>query len=238
MRANSRYQKDSAPPYQKLIEQYGEEGMGLILLVYVNFYFSEINIINLCGRWIPRRHDFIEKSYLVTHAADEVTHAKLFREGVERLGIEWNSLDHDKYRVHDIGERFDKLLKSDDELEVLIGLNLYAEGVLALEEIHQLAKSRPDIFYQFDRIYRDEQTHLRFGAVVARRMIEESEQNRARAQAHCQWYEDHLSNYLDGELSDKIQRAVDLGFVTSDYIDCTKRRFRNVMGELGLTTHI
>ncbi|HMS83428.1 MAG TPA: hypothetical protein PKD12_07235 [Nitrospira sp.] len=224
------------PLYKTIIEEHGERALDLVLVVYVNFYFSEIEIMDLCSRWVPRRQSFVEKSYLVRHAADEVRHAKLFREGVERLGIDWESLDYDKYRIKDINERFVKLHTSDDELEVLIGLNLYAEGVLALEEIYQLGKTRPDVFYKFDQIYTDEKTHVRFGEVVAKRLVAESEENRLKMIEHCQWYEKHLSNYLGGELADKIQIGIDYGFLSNDYCESTKARFRQVTAELGYSS--
>jgi len=238
MQPNAKIRGNETPKYQQIIDEYGEDVLDLILVVYINFYYSELEIMELCSRWVERREGFTEKSYLIIQAHDEVIHAKLFKEGVERLGLDWDSIDHNKYRIRDIGERFDKLHISNNQMEVLIGLNMYAEGVLALEEIHQLSVTKPDIFYEFGRIYNDEQTHLRFGVVVAKRMIEESEENRRMAQEHCNWYEDHLKKYLNGELSDKIQRAIAAGFVTEDYIPSTKRRFIKVMSELGLETTI
>ncbi len=221
------------PIYKRVIEEQGQEALDLILIVYVNFYYSELEIIDLCSRWVGRRDTFIEKSYLVKHAADEVRHANLFKEGVERLGLDFDALDHDKYRIKDIDDRFTKLHESDDELEVLVGLNLYAEGVLALEEIYQLGNARPDLFYKFDQIYADEKTHLRFGEVVAKRLIEESEENQKKANEHNRWYERHLKDYIDGELADKIQVGIDMGFLTSDYSESLKQRFRDVTSELG-----
>jgi uncharacterized ferritin-like protein (DUF455 family) len=215
---------------------YGEDVLDLVLVVYVNFYYSEIDIINLCARWIPRREKFTEKSYLVTHAHDEVKHARLFREGVRSLGIEWDSLDHDKYRVADISERFAKLFSSDDELEVLIGLNLYAEGVLALEEIDQLARSKPRYFPSFREIYRDELTHLAFGVKVAKRLVDSSQECRLLAQKHCDWYRGHLQQYLANDLAPKLGRAVDAGFISKDYVARISGRFTNVMGSIGLSS--
>lgn len=235
---NRRYACDTQAPFEQLLETHGEEALELVLLVYINFYFSELEIMDLCSRWVPKRTDFTEKSYLVKHAHDELIHAKLFREGVERLGLDWDALDHERYRIQDICDRFEKLLDSDDELEVMIGLNVYAEGVLALEEIYQLSQTRPDIFYEFERIYKDEMTHLRFGMVVLKRQIESSPALREQAFEHCRWYEQHLNGYLSGELLDKIQKAIDMGFIQENYIESTKQRFRAVMAEIGYQSTI
>ena len=217
---------------EEIIETYGRETWDLVLTVYVNFYYSELDIIHLCSRWVPRRSDLLEKSFLLRHAADEIKHAELFREGVEQLGMAWDGFDHERYRIADIRERFDKLFRTEDELEVLIGLNLYAEGVLALEELEQLGKHKPEYFFQFDRIAREERAHVAFGVTVAKRMIAESEDNRRRALGHCKWYEEHMDRYLGGELSQRIRWASSRGFVSPDYVERTRQRFRSTMDKL------
>ncbi|GAA3854465.1 hypothetical protein GCM10022243_19980 [Saccharothrix violaceirubra] len=218
----------------EIIERYGEPAWHVILTIYVNFYYSELEIIDLCGRWIPIRGDLREKNYLLRHAADEVVHARLFQEGVEKLGQPWDGFDHDAYRIPDIDARFDKLYVSDDELEVLIGLNLYAEGVLAMEELAQLARNKPEYFYQFGRIEREERRHVAFGVTVAKRLVAESEENRQRALAHRRWYREHLENYLSGQLKDSIQWGIEAGFVGDDYIQRTRQRFDDVFAKIGL----
>jgi len=218
----------------EIVQKYGQRGLDLVLTIYINFYESELEIMNLCARWVPRRTDLREKGFLLKHASDEVVHAQLFREGVEKLGVSWDDLDLQHYRVPDISERFRKLFHSDDEMEVLLGLNIYAEGVLALEEIEQLARMKPQYFYEFARILRDEKTHLAFGVTVAKRLIGESEAARASAQEHCNWYQEHLVNYLDKDLADSLAWGIKNEFISDDYVSRTKSRFRTVMSNLGL----
>lgn len=217
---------------EEIIEKYGPDAWDLVLTVYVNFYCSELEIIDLCGRWIHWRSDLQEKRFLLQHAADEVVHANLFKEGVERLGMPWAQVDREKYQIKDIDDRFQKLHESDDELEVLIGLNLYAEGVLAMEELHQLGRNKPQYFYQFDRIEREERRHVGFGITVAKRIIGESEENRRRAVEYCKWYKEHLDNYLAGQLSTAINWGIGAGFVSEDYIPRTRERFNQIMSKL------
>jgi hypothetical protein len=224
----------SISPKQEIIETYGRDAWDLILTVYVNFYYSELEIIDLCARWLPRRSSLKEKNYLIRHAADEVVHARLFREGVERLGQPWYGFDHEPYRIDDIGDRFAKLFYSDDEVEVLIGLNLYAEGVLAMEELYQLARGRSQYFYQFDRIEREERRHVAFGITVANRVLDGNPEARTRAVEHCKWYREHLEGYLGGQLKDSIRWAMDAGFVTDDYVTRTRARFDDVMSKIGI----
>jgi 1,2-phenylacetyl-CoA epoxidase catalytic subunit len=218
----------------EIIDTYGREAWDLVLTVYVNFYYSELEIIDLCARWIPRRDILKEKQYLLRHASDEISHAGLFREGVELLGLPWDSFDHNKYRIDDIDERFKKLYASDDEVEVLIGLNMYAEGVLAMEEIHQLARNKPQYFHHFERIEREERRHVAFGVTVAKRLLEVEPAARKRAKEYCKWYQEHLEEYLGGELSQTIELGMAAGFVDNDYIPRTRERFHTVMGKLDL----
>lgn len=219
---------------QEIIDTYGQHAWDLILTVYVNFYYSELEIIDLCARWLPRRTSLREKNFLIRQAADEVVHARLFREGVERLGQPWFGFDHDRYRIDDIGERFAKLFYSDDEVEVLIGLNLYAEGVLAMEELHQLGRGRSQYFYEFERIEREERRHVAFGITVANRVLDNNTEARKRAIEHCKWYREHLDNYLGGQLKESIRWAMEAGFVAKDYIACTEARFDDVMSKIGI----
>lgn len=224
----------SMTPKQQIIETYGREAWDLILTVYVNFYYSELEIIDLCARWLPRRDSLREKNYLIRHAADEVVHARLFREGVERLGQPWYGFDHDPYRIDDVGDRFAKLFYSDDEVEVLIGLNLYAEGVLAMEELYQLGQNSSGYFYQFDRIEREERRHVGFGITVANRVLEGNAEARKRAVEYCKWYREHLDGYLGGQLKESIAWAIEAGFVSDDYVARTRQRFDTVMSKIGI----
>lgn len=219
---------------EEIIELYGQDAWDLILTVYVNFYSSELEIIDLCGRWIHWRSDLREKRFLLQHAADEIVHAGLFKEGVERLGLPWSEVNQEKYQIKDIDDRFQKLHESDDELEVLIGLNLYAEGVLAMEELHQLGHNKPQYFYQFDRIEREERRHVGFGITVGKRIISESDDNRRRAVEYCKWYKQHLDNYLEGQLHTAISWGIGAGFVSGDYIPRTRERFNKIMSELDI----
>ncbi|UMP00004.1 hypothetical protein [Amycolatopsis sp. EV170708-02-1] len=225
---------DSTTYKDEIIDRYGKHAWDLILTVYVNFYYSELDIIDLCARWLPRRHGLREKNYLIRHAADEVVHARLFREGVERLGQPWHDFDHDPYRIDDIGDRFAKLFYSDDEVEVLIGLNLYAEGVLAMEELCQLGRSQSPYFYQFDRIEREERRHVAFGITVANQFLDANPEARKRAVDYCKWYREHLEGYLGGQLKESISWAMEAGFVSSDYLDRTRERFNDVMAKIGI----
>ena len=218
---------------QEIIDTYGRDAWDLILTVYVNFYYSELGIIDLCARWLPRRSSMREKNYLLRHASDEIVHARLFREGVERLGQSWHGFDHDRYRIDDIDTRFSTLFNSDDEIEVLIGLNLYAEGVLAMEELCQLARI-PRYFYQFDRIEREERRHVAFGITVANRILAENPEARKRAVEYCRQYGEHLDGYLDGQLKESINWAMGAGFVSDDYISRTRQRFTDTMSKIGM----
>ena len=220
--------------YKDILNEGGQDLLDLVLVVYVNFYFSELEIIDLCGKWIPRRSILKEKFYLVSHASDEVSHATLFKDGVKGLGIEWNNSLIDQYRLNDIDSRFAKLLQSDDELEVLIGLNIYAEGVLAMEELVEMAKNRPEYFPSFARIAREEATHLAFGKTVLKRMLADDDGLLGTARQHCDWYRDHLRPYLWKDISRYIDVGIRNGVLDHDFRDRTVSRFVDEMASIGL----
>jgi 1,2-phenylacetyl-CoA epoxidase catalytic subunit len=221
--------------WEEIIKERGEKCFDLILLVYVNFYWSELEIIDLCAKWIPKRDNLEEKFYLVHHASDEVKHSILFKEGVEDLGLSWNDIDFSKYKLKDIEGRFGKLEESDDEIEILIGLNLYAEGVLAMEELIQLERNASKYFPSFRQIIKEEGTHLGFGKQVLHRYMEESFENKKIAQLNCDWYGNHLQKYLWEDISEYIDQGIDFGFLDKKYREKTAERFEVVMSSVGLS---
>lgn len=221
-------------PWELIIREEGRETLDAILVVYVNFYYAELEIIDLCGRWIPHRNDLKEKFMLVEHAADEMRHAQLFKKGVEDLGLDWNDLDHSKYRLTDVNSRFAELAKSDNEIDVLIGLNLYGEGVLAMEELTQLYRCKPQFFNCFGKIIPDEVKHLKFGLAVTKRILKEYDKMREYAQRLCDFYAGHVKQYLWQEISSKIDRGIQFGYLDKDYRKQVMRRFENVMSSAGL----
>jgi 1,2-phenylacetyl-CoA epoxidase catalytic subunit len=219
--------------FQAYTDKFGRIFHDMAMTVYVNFYQSELEIMDLCARWIPRRSDFAEKSYLIRHASDEVEHAKLFKSGVIRLGVTWDQELFDRYRIRDIDDRFSALHRSEDELRVLVGLNCYAEGVLAMEELVQLGRNLPDIFPDFDRIARDEGVHVAFGKTVLKRMMADQPSRRVEVQRLVDEYRDHILEYLWGELGDKIELGIHFGGLPRTYREHTLARFTDVMTDIG-----
>jgi 1,2-phenylacetyl-CoA epoxidase catalytic subunit len=222
-------------PWEKIVHERGQEFLNFIILVNVNFYFAELEIVDLCGKWIPRRSILKEKFWLVDHAADEIRHSEQFKEGVESLGLEWDELDFSKYRISDVSGRFDKMQESDDELEVLVGLNLYAEGVLAIEELLQLDRHASQYFPAFHQILKEEGTHLGYGKEVVRRLIDESSENRERAQGYCDWCREHLQQYHGNDISPIIDKAINFGLMDKNFREKTAERFEIVMSSVGLS---
>lgn len=221
-------------PFEKIVQERGQAFLDAILLINTNFYMSELEIIDLCARWIPRRKILREKFYLVSHASDEVRHAGLFKKEIEDLGIPWSDELITRYRLSDIGSRFDRLHKSDDEIEVLIGLNLYAEGVIAMEELVELSQYASEYFPTYAQIQREEQTHLAFGQKVLQRLLSESEEDRARAQVICDGYRDHLLHYLWNDISPIIDMGIGWNCLSEKYRENTVNRFESVMTTAGL----
>lgn len=223
--------------WKKIVDDEGQEILDLILTLLVNFYYAELDIIDVCGRGIPRRSVLDEKLMLVEHAWDEMRHAQHFKNGVEALGLKWDELDKNKYYLPDQSTRFSKLLNSDDEIEVLVGLNLYSEGVLAMEELAQLHHNKPEYFPKFGEILTEEGRHLKFGITVARRRFKESEEARAKAQAYCDQFVHHLQQYLWEDINDAINLGIHLKYLDPDYRMKAVKRFENVMSAVNLSVN-
>ena len=220
------------------IGQPGDPLYDAVATIYVNFYLSELRIIDLCARWIPRRHITREKYYLVHHANDEVRHAELFRKAFENLGGTIDEAAIEKYQVRDMEDRFDRLFRSDDEIEVLIGLNMYAEGVLAMMELRQLGKNAPELFPDFLQIAQDEKTHLAFGAKVLGRILEDEPEQRQRATESARGYREHLGSYLATTVSDMIDFGVSISALDEDYRQQAIELYEEIMDRINIDVRL
>ncbi|MEL7738562.1 hypothetical protein AAG614_09290 [Citromicrobium bathyomarinum] len=220
------------------IGQPGDPLYDAVATIYVNFYLSELRIIDLCARWIPRRHITREKYYLVHHANDEVRHAELFRKAFENLGGTIDEAAIEKYQVRDMEDRFDRLFRSDDEIEVLIGLNMYAEGVLAMMELRQLGKNAPELFPDFLQIAQDEKTHLAFGAKVLGRILEDEPEQRQRATEIARGYREHLGSYLATTVSDMIDFGVSISALDEDYRQQAIELYEEIMDRINIDVRL
>jgi 1,2-phenylacetyl-CoA epoxidase catalytic subunit len=221
--------------WEKVVAEEGRDVLDMILMIYVNLYYSELDVVDLCARWIPQREQTDEKFMLVEHAWDEVKHAKFFKGGVKTLGLNWDELNHDKYLLKDRAARFQKLFTTDDELAVLVGLNLYAEGVHATEEMIELYERKPAYFPVFSKTIPDEERHVNFGKTVLMRRIESSKEAKKRAQQYCDEWMHHMEDYLWGDIARPIDVGIQLGYLSQDYRKRVASRFEDVMTSVGLT---
>lgn len=220
------------------IGKVGDPLFDAVATIYVNFYLSELRIIDLCAQWIPKRHIVKEKYYLVHHANDEVRHAELFKKGFQKLGGVIDDAAIKRYRVQDMEDRFDRLFSSDDEVEVLIGLNMYAEGVLAMMELDQLGKNVPALFPDFSQIAQDEKTHLAFGCKVLERILDDHPDERARATQIARGYREHLNGYLSSTVSGMIDFGVSINALDEDYRQKAADLYEGIMDRVGIDVRI
>jgi hypothetical protein len=220
------------------IGKIGDPLFDAVATIYVNFYLSELRIIDLCARWIPKRNIVKEKYYLVHHANDEVRHAELFKKGFQKLGGIIDDSALERYHVQDMEDRFDRLFSSEDELEVLIGLNMYAEGVLAMMELEQLGKNAPGLFPDFLQIAQDEKTHLAFGCKVIERILEEQPEERDRATKIARGYREHLSGYLSSTVSGMIDFGVSINALDDDYRQKAVDLYEGIMDRVNIDVRL
>lgn len=223
--------------WEKIVADDGEEILNLILMLHINFYYAELDIIDVCAKWVLRRSVPDEKFMLIEHAADEIRHSQHFKDGIEALGLKWDELPMEKFQLEDRSERFGRLLTSEDEIEVLVGLNLYAEGVLAMEELVQLHRNKPEYFPRFGEILTDEGRHLKYGLIVAKRRLQDNPEAREKAQHYCDEFLGHMEQYLWSDITDAIDLGAKVGYLDGDYRMKCARRFENVMSAIGLTVN-
>ncbi|MFZ1010699.1 MAG: hypothetical protein WAN65_27920 [Candidatus Sulfotelmatobacter sp.] len=223
--------------WRQIVEEEGQEVLDLILTIYVNMYHAELDVVDLCARWIPLRSETDEKFMLTEHAWDEVRHAKFFKGAIKYLGLHWEELDMNKYLLPDREARFKRMMTGEDELNVLVGLNMYAEGVHATEEMIQLYAHKPKYFPVFSKTIPDEERHVNFGRIVLRRRVESGDAAREKAQTDCDYWMQHMEGYLWGDISRAIDVGIRLGYLDKDYRIKICKRFYDVMTSVGLTVN-
>ena len=204
-----------------------------LLIIYENFYWIHLWIITVCARWILKRGDVEGKLELVEQAWEERNQMHIFKQGILDLGYDWDALDHDAYLFDAMRDRYHEFMTTDDELEVLIGMNLYSEGVFGCAELEELYNHSPDLFSRFPEFLQEEIEHAEQGRKVLMGLLEKQPDLRPRAQELVKKYQNVLiETTTDAQFGPFLKRLIEQGFIGADIVDGTQVRFKKVFGDL------
>jgi hypothetical protein len=206
-----------------------------LLRVYENFYWIHMWIINVCARWVLKHDNVDEKLELIEQAWEERNQMVAFKQAIIDLGYDWSKLDHDSYFFSAMKNRYRNFMNTEDELEVLIGMNLFSEGVFGYVELEQLSKHSPGLFPKFEEFAEEEDRHAQHGKRFLMEALKKKPSLVPHARALVGTYQNALvETATDPEFSVFLNNLVKQGFVGPDVVDRAKVRFKEVFGSLAL----
>jgi hypothetical protein len=107
-----------------------------------NLLFVHLDIVEVCAKWIPRRERDDERFWLANQLRRETEEVPMYRALLAATGRDPDPA----FRIPDSLERYARLKETEDELDVAVGMNVIAQGVLGALEHRQLLAYDPTLF--------------------------------------------------------------------------------------------
>ena len=204
-----------------------------ILRIYENFYWIHLWIIDVLARWTLKRQDTDGKLNLVQQSWEERNQMEAFKQEILDLGYHWDDLDHESYMFDAMRNRYNNFMTTDDELEVLIGMNLFSEGVFGYTELEQLHKHSPELFPRFPEFCEEEAEHAEGGRQALMAILERQPELREHAATLVEKYRKALLDTAsDPNFSAFLMGLIQQGLLGKDVVERAMERFGKVFGEL------
>ena len=192
-----------------------------------NLYWVHLDIVDVCSRWVPRRERSDERVWLATQLQREAAEVPMYLGMIEALGLAPDV----SYRINDSLVRYARLKETDDEIEVLVGMNVLAQAVLGYIEHRALYRFDPVFFAQFaETIAFDAGAWERARIAMQRR---DPERLRGQLAAHRQ----HMFDFTIPELKPLLAPVVAAGVFPPEIIEIGIERYSEVSLELGVELH-
>lgn len=189
-----------------------------------NLYWVHLDIIDVCAKWVPRREQGDERMWLATQLKREVSEVPMYQGLLQRLGI----TPDPKMRIRDSLTRYQQLKETEDEIDMVVGMNGVAQGTLGIIEHEQLYRFAPDLLAPFAEAAIGMYSDLQHAVMWMRRRERES----VAAAFHRYWA--HLHEVSLPEIGPLIRPLVAAGVFTEDLIRESEQRFRRIMTDTGL----
>ena len=211
-----------------------EEGQQIVLTIYENFYWMRRHIIEMFARWILRREDVDGKLELVEHAWEEARQMKLLKQAILDLGYDWDKLDHESYFFEAVRRRYRELMASEDEFEMLVGMNLFSKGTIGYTELDQLYDHSPEIFTLFPGFRQEEGKHTEIAKQRLLQILEKKPELRPNASKIVERYRTVglEENRTDPQLAAFVKVLIEHGFIGEDAWERAMGRLNEVFGDL------
>ena len=189
-----------------------------------NLYFVHLDIVDVCSAWVPRRLRDDERQWLATQLRRETEEIPMYRALVAATGHEPN----EAFRIPDSKQRYARLKASDDELDVVVGMNVIAQGVLGALEHRQLHTYDPVLFAPLVETIAFETGNLERVKVLLRRRDPD------RLRELMLSYHRHLLEVSIPTIMPLLEPVIALGIFRGDIVQEGLERFAAIAIDVGV----
>ncbi len=190
-----------------------------------NLYFVHLDVVDVCAKWVPRRTRDDERIWLATQLRRETEELPMYRALVAATGREPDAA----WRIPDSRQRYARLKEIDDELEVAVGMNVIAQGVLGALEHRQLHNYDPVLFAALVETIAFETGNLERVKVFLRRRDPERLSNLMLG------YHRHLLEASIPTIMPLLEPVLTLGIFKGDIVQEGLERFAAIAIDVGVT---
>jgi hypothetical protein len=189
-----------------------------------NLYFVHLDILEVCAKWIPRREADDERIWLAAQLYRETREVPMYREYVGAVGYSPNRA----IRIPDSENRYRELKDTEDEVDVIVGMNVIAQSVIGTIEHRQLCTFDPVFFAPLVEVLAFEAGNLERVQVMLRR----------RDPSHIEMllakYYEHLITVTKPEIMPLLEPVIALGIFADDIIEQGLARLAAIADAVGV----
>jgi hypothetical protein len=192
--------------------------------LFNNLYYVHLDIIDVCAKWLPRRERDDERAWLGLQLQRETQEIPIYRSYVDALGFEPTR----DIRIPDSLNRYEALKASEDEVDILVGMNVIAQSVIGTVEHTQFCRFDPTFFAPLVDVLAWEAGNLeRVLVMLKRRDLEHVE-------ALIASYYEHLLTVTKPQLMPLLEPVIALGIFQGDVVDQSITRLVTIARRLGV----
>lgn len=184
-----------------------------------NLYWVHLDIVEVCAKWVPRRTAGDERIWLATQLKRETAEIPMYQGLLERLGIKPDPA----MRIRDSLLRYRALKETEDEIDMVVGMNVVAQGTLGIIEHEQLSKFAPGLLDPFAEAAIGMRTDL------DRAVLWLQKRDQAAVTEAFRRYWIHLHEISLPELTPLLEPLIKAGVFAPDLISDARRRFAEIM---------
>jgi hypothetical protein len=183
-----------------------------------NLYWVHRDIVAVCARWVTRVERDEERLWFARQLAREAAEIPMYRRHALAAGGALNP----QWRIRDSIARYQRLLETDDEVELVVGMHILAQGVLGPLEHERLYRFNPDYFSGFDDARVGNLADLEYAKIFLGR------RPTARVHEHLQRAYTHLVETTVPEITPLMAPLFELGVIEPEAVAIAKSTFREL----------